>query len=106
MSVNRINHVFVDELGMDPLRDTSFDAIMSVQRYTTFTVTKEYENNAARISYLFYSTVNLWYAVLYYNKLADNWAIVEGMELRIPNQNELTSALNSVIVPDFTTQRI
>lgn len=106
MTIKRINHVFVDELGMDPLRDTSFDAIMSVTRYDLFTVTKEYEHNAARISFLFYGTTDLWYAILYYNKLADNWKLVEGMELRIPNQNELTSALNGAVKPEFRTQRI
>lgn len=106
MSVKRIDHVLVDELGVDPLRDTMFDAIMSVETYSTFVVTKRFEFNPQAISDLQYGTVDLWPAILYYNKLADNWALVEGLEIRIPATNELTSALNVASRPATRTQRI
>lgn len=105
MSTQRINYVRVDELGMDPLRDSSFEAILSVQGYQWYTVAEETKFNAALISDIFYTTTDLWYAILYYNGIADNWALKPGLRIKIPAINELTSALskiNSVV----TTRRI
>lgn len=109
MATTRINYVQVDELGMDPLLDKSFDAIMSVESYTVYTVEASKAFNAAAISYAYYGTTDLWYAILYYNKFADNFALVEGSKIRIPNVNELTSALtkiNAITDKSVRTMRI
>lgn len=94
--VNRINTVVVDELGMDPLRDPYYEAVMSVTTFTYETVTAAYEHKAANLSDLWYGTTALWPAILYYNKLCDNWDLVTGLQIKRPDYNELSSALNRV----------
>lgn len=106
MVARRIDYVLVDELGMDPLRDTSFDAIMSVQSWEPYTVEFSKRYNPQAISYAFYGTVDLWYAILYYNKIADGFALKEGTQLRIPNINELTSALTKSKAADTAVRTI
>lgn len=102
--LERINYVKVDELGMDPLRDGRFDAIASVERYQLYTVDSATKCNAPLISDLFYQTIELWDAILYYNKLADNFQLKEGMRIKIPNANELTSALSKLNSTVSTTR--
>jgi len=92
-ATQRIDYVVVDELGMDPLRDRSFDAVYSVNNYQYYTVDSMTEANAALISDICYNTTDLWWAILAYNKIADNFQLKTGMRIMIPNVNELTSAL-------------
>ena len=91
--LDRVDYVVVDELGMDPLRDKRFDAVSSVVSYELFTVTEATKHNAPLISDLFYRTIDFWTDILYYNGYADNFALEEGTRIKIPNINELTSAL-------------
>lgn len=94
--LSRLDYVKVDELGMDPLRDNRFDAIRSVQGYELYTVDTNTRCNPQLISDMYYRTVELWDAILYYNGLADNFQLKEGMRIKIPNINELTSALSAL----------
>lgn len=103
---NRVNYVVVDELGIDPLRDTSFDAVMRVQSFKRVSVGAQHEFNPQLISYEHYGVVDFWWAILYYNKLADNFALAVGTVIKVPNLNELTSELTKVNVPAPRTQRI
>jgi hypothetical protein len=99
---SRATYGVVDELGSDPLRDPSFDAIQKVTSYTYFSIDESLENNAAKISSMVYGTNAYWWAILAYNGIPDNFSLKRGMRLRIPNLNELTSALSNVDIVNTT----
>lgn len=92
----RRGHVVVDELGMDPLRDRSFDAIHRVQSWRPYTVTDSDKYNAPLIAYNVYENTELWWAILAYNGIPDAFALKPGTRLRIPDINQLMSALADV----------
>lgn len=90
----RSSHVVVDELGMDPLRDKSFEHIkQQILTWTPYIVSDSDKYNAPLISYNVYETPDLWWVILAYNDILDVFTLVPGMQLRIPNQNEVWSAL-------------
>lgn len=91
--LTRAEHVVVDQLGMDPLRDKSYENIRSIQDWTHYTVSDSDKFNAPLISYNLYDTPDLWWAILVYNGIPDMFALVPGLRLRIPNQNAIISAL-------------
>lgn len=89
----RAEHVVVDQLGMDPLKDRSFDNIRSVPNWTYYTVSDSDKFNAPLISYNLYDTPDLWWAILVYNGITDVFTLTPGTRLKIPDQNAVISAL-------------
>lgn len=87
----------VDEYGIDPLRDKSHDAVMSVRNYTWHVVKPEERHNAPLIAYNAYSNPEYWRYIMMYNGIMDMFEIKEGMRLRIPAQQTLVSLLNDVL---------
>ncbi len=85
--------VQVDAYGIDPLLDVSYDAIEGVQTFTTQTVKATEQYNPALISYNVFRTIKWWRAIMVYNAIEDIWDIKEGMKIRIPNVNEMTTRL-------------
>lgn len=84
----------VDEYGIDPLLDESYDAINAVSSSATYTVNAEEKFNPALISFNVYNgTIMWWRHIMVYNGIDDVWDIVEGMRINIPDINEMTTLL-------------
>lgn len=101
----RKTYVVVDELGMDPLRDDSYDAILSIVDFTRYTVTESDKFNAPLIASIAYQNADLWWTILVYNGLPDQFTLKEGTQIKLPLINELTSALSQV-EPKATTKTV
>lgn len=86
----------IDELGVDPLRDKSIDAILNVQNFEWFQVDQSNEFNLPLIADLHYADADLWWIILIYNGIPDAFYVTRGTRLRMPNMAELTSLLSDV----------
>lgn len=87
----------IDELGVDPLRDKSFDAITSIKSYTYHKVQPEEQHNMLLIAYNVYLNEEYWRILMIYNGIADMFALKEGMRIKIPALALITSALTNVL---------
>lgn len=106
MSVTeRKTYVVVDELGMDPLRDPSFDAVLTITRSTPYVVTESDEFNLPLIASRTLNSPNYWWVILIFNQIADAFALKRGVTIKIPNFNELTSVLNGLDLNSETAER-
>lgn len=94
-----INHrrtfMVVDELGVDPLRDRSIDAILSVERWIYFEVDQSTEFNLPLIADRVYSEPDWWWVILIYNGLTDAFQVKRGTRLKMPAAPDVTSALST-----------
>lgn len=86
----------IDELGVDPLRDKSIDAILAIEDFNWFEVDQSCEFNLPLIADLHYSDANLWWVILIYNGITDAFYVTRGTRLRMPNVAELTNRLSDV----------
>uniref|UniRef100_A0AB39CEC3 Tail sheath n=1 Tax=Pseudomonas phage HRDY3 TaxID=3236930 RepID=A0AB39CEC3_9VIRU len=85
--------VSVDEFGIDPLLDDSYEAIEGTTSYRTHTVTTSEQFNPGLIAYNTYRNVKWWRAIMVYNGFIDIWEITENSKIRIPDINEMTTRL-------------
>jgi len=85
--------ISVDEFGIDPLLDDSYDAITGTTSYRDYTVNAMEQFNPGLISYNVYRTPKWWRAVMVYNGYVDIWEITEGAKIRVPDINEMTTRL-------------
>lgn len=84
----------VDEYGIDPLLDESYDAVYAVTSYTPYTVKAEEKYSPALVSFNVYNGNMMWWRhILVFNGIDDAWDLKEGMRIRIPNINEMTTLL-------------
>ncbi len=90
----RSTYAVIDELGVDPLRDESFDTIKGINTFTTMTVDESTEFNLPRIADSVYGDANWWWIILVYNDIPDAFYVKRGMRLRLPNPSEVTTALS------------
>lgn len=91
--MERAAHIVVDELGIDPLRDKSWEAIQKITAYKEHIVDQSEENNLPLIANREYRDYRLWWIILAYNGIADSFSVKSGQVLKIPNQNSVTSVL-------------
>lgn len=94
---NQSTFITVDEFGPDPLSDESYDAILAVKSSTPYTITAPEQFNPALTSFENYRTGVWWRAILIYNNIDDVWDYKEGMKIRIPDVNEMTTRLQRVL---------
>lgn len=87
----------IDELGFDPLRDRSFDAIHSVTAYTFHKVAPEEQHNAPLLAYNVYLNEDYWRVILVYNNIADMFALKEGMRIKIPALSMIATRLTGLL---------
>lgn len=92
--VRRSSHVVVDNIGMDPLRDSSFEKIQQIQSWSHYTVTDSEQFNAPLIAFNMYDNEELWWAVLIFNGIPDAFMLKSGTRLKIPDLNSLLSVLS------------
>ena len=83
----------VDEFGIDPLLDDSYDAITGTTSFRPYTVNAAEQFNPALISFNTYRTAKWWRAIMVYNGYTDIWEIVENTKIKIPDINEMTTRL-------------
>lgn len=92
-----ITFAVIDELGIDPLRDRSYEAITSIQEYRYHVVQPEEQFNAPLIAYNVYLNEEYWRVLLIYNGIADMFALKEGMRIKIPALSLVASALTYLL---------
>lgn len=85
--------VTVDEYGIDPLLDPSYEAIEGTTSYRTYTVNATEQFNPALISFNVYRTPKWWKAIMIYNGYMDIWEILENSKIKVPDINEMTTRL-------------
>lgn len=100
---NQREFVRVDEFGLDPLLDESYEAIEGVTSSTVHVVTVTEQFNPGLISWNMYRTANWWRAIMVYNGMSDIWEITAGTEIRIPELNEMTTRLQRAKTANVTT---
>lgn len=96
----------IDELGIDPLRDKSIDAIMEVKSFEFYTVRSDEQKNAPLLAFNVYRNETYWWHILVYNKLDDMFELKVGMQLRIPDLNEMTTRLQAALSEDKTVRTV
>jgi hypothetical protein len=95
---HRRTFYIVDELGVDPLRDKSIDAILSIQRWQWLDVDQSNEFNLPLIADRYYKDADWWWIILVYNNISDAFAVKRGTRLRMPAPADITSALSEVLL--------
>lgn len=90
----------IDELGVDPLRDKSFDAIMTIRSFKYHTVAPEEQHNMPLIAYNAYLNEEYWRVLMIYNGIADMFALKMGDRIKIPALALITSALTNILADE------
>jgi len=90
----RASHAVVDGIGMDPLRDKSYELIQAIQDFRYYVVNDADQHNAPLIAHRMYGNPDLWWVILVYNGIADAFTMDSGTRLRVPNINAVVSALS------------
>jgi hypothetical protein len=104
MSFSREANVYVDEYGIDPLNDKGLTAVSNVTRYSIYNINQNHAGRPELISYTFYKTVDLWWAILAYNGISDVRLLTVGTNIRIPDFNELMTRLSQTnYIPSDST---
>lgn len=85
--------VIVDEYGVDPLLDPSYEAIEGTTSFRQYTVNATEQFNPALIAYNVYRNAKWWKAIMIYNGYMDIWEIVENTKIKIPDINEMSTRL-------------
>ncbi|MNR17208.1 hypothetical protein D3C85_1338540 [compost metagenome] len=96
MTANHRDYLVIDEFGIDPLLDKSYDAITAVRSFTYHTIEPSEHHNPALISFNMWRTTAWWRVVMVYNNIDDLWDVVEGLRIKIPDVNELTTRLQKI----------
>lgn len=86
-----------DALGIDPLDSHFFDVVQTIQSYSTHTITSQEHLNPALTSYNMYRNKMWWQVIMAYNNISDLWDFTEGTRIRVPDLNEMTSAIQRKI---------
>lgn len=92
--MNRSKVVALDSYGQDPLAVSLLDTLMSIKNTIPHKVGLDEEGNPQLIAYDRYGTVELYFLVLMFNGLGNSFDLVKGMELKLPEPNEVRAILN------------
>jgi len=87
----------IDELGIDPLRDKSYEAIANIKEYRYYTISPEERHNMPLVSYNVYLNEEYWRVLMVYNGIADMFAVKEGMRIKVPALGLVSSALTYLL---------
>lgn len=90
--------IVVDELGVDPLRNKSYEAIQNVDSFEWYMVKAEEEHNAPLIAYNMYLNQNYWWHIMVYNDISDMFELKAGMRIKKPSLSLLNAALNDTLM--------
>lgn len=102
---SREHSVTIDRYGIDPLKDKSYALIAAIQDYDNFTVRQFERGRPDLISVYYYGNANLWWVIMYYNKLASIKEIMEGDIIRIPTLGSVTQILANVANNSYSSTR-
>jgi hypothetical protein len=93
----RVDHLVIDEYGIDPLASPVFDLISNVEAYTLHELTPEQVGNAPLLAYQVYGSEDLWWIILAYNAILDpEQELIPGKILRIPDFASINSSLSKL----------
>ena len=84
-----------DDFGADSLASSPLDAILEIQEHKVHTITSKDALNPWLLSEEEYSTVELYFVILYYNGLIHATELLEGMVIKIPAASQVRKVLNS-----------
>lgn len=87
--MDRSNFVVQDKYGVDPLADDLIDKILAISSYSEHTVTPSEESNPQLLADTYYSNVELYFIILYYNGIGNSFALARGAQIKIPSRNEV-----------------
>lgn len=90
----------IDELGIDPLRDKSFDAIIGIRNFKYHTIAAEEQHNMPLVAYNVYLNEEYWRVLMIYNGIADMFALKMGQRIKIPALALVTSALANILADE------
>lgn len=93
-ALSREYNTLVDDYGIDPLQDKGLTAVQSVKSFTNYTVTSSEAGRPDLISFKFYDSVELWWAILSYNGITDVRDLTDGVTIRIPDYISIITGLS------------
>jgi hypothetical protein len=87
-----------DVYGIDPLLDKQMSSIQNIAYYKDYVVGAHERGAPDLISLNHYGVDTLWWHFMVYNSITRTSQIVEGLKLRMPDQNEIlrVSSVNKV----------
>lgn len=88
-----------DEYGQDPLGNQKLDKILEIQRAERFTIEEKYNGNPQLLAYERYGSAELYFILLHYNGLGNNFEFTTGLTIYIPDPTSVRLILNST--PDL-----
>lgn len=96
----------IDELGIDPLRDKAIDAIKETIGFEFYKVKSGERNNSPLISFNVYQDEKFWWHIQVYNDIDDMFEIKAGMQIKIPDMNEMTTRLQTALNQNNSTKTV
>lgn len=96
----------IDELGIDPLRDKSIDAIKETIGYEFYKVTSGEQHNSPLIAYNVYRDEKFWWHIQVYNDIDDMFEIKAGDQIKIPDMNEMTTRLQTALNENTSSRTV
>lgn len=104
---SRKQYAKIDDLGIDPLKDHSFEAIGAIEEWSIHTVTEEETGNTPLIAYNYYGDPDLWWVIQHFNAVFDpHTEVTPGVQLRIPVYATVVSELSRLSQTKPKTFRI
>lgn len=84
-----------DEHGQDPLGNSKLDRLLEIQKVERFTIEEKYNGNPQLLAYERYGSVDLYYVLLHYNGMGNNFEFTTGLTIYIPDPTSVRMILNS-----------
>lgn len=97
----RKHYIKADGLGIDPLKDMAYRAIIDVLEYSPYICTQNDVGNVQYIAWKQYRRTEAWWIILVYNGIANGRTIKLGQEIRLPSLSAVGSALNKLRSEDI-----
>lgn len=93
----RKKYTHIDEYGIDPLKDPSFDAIASIEDWSIYTITDADVGNTPLIAFNHYNDTALWWVIQHFNAITDpHTELTAGTQIRIPSYATVISELSKL----------
>ena len=87
---------YVDEYGIDPLKDKVLNGLNKITSYSLFTITVIERGKPDLISYNSYGTHDFWWHIMAYNGIGYIGELVEGLQIKIPDYQSLVALSSEV----------
>lgn len=95
-----------DEYGQDPLGNSKLDRILEIQKTERFTIEEKYNGNPQLLAYERYGSTDLYFVILLYNGIGNNFEFTTGLTVFIPDPTSVRLILNSSEELTLSDERI